>query len=46
MVETIPDLVPSDTTVDSSTWLKAAQQSVRSYCGWHIAPNIDTDPEA
>jgi hypothetical protein len=40
MVESIPDLVSSDTTVDSSTWLKAAQQSVRSYCGWHIAPNI------
>ena len=40
MAETIPDLVSSDTTVDSSTWLKAAQQSVRSYCGWHIAPNI------
>ena len=40
MAETIPDLVSNDTVVDSSTWIKAAQKSVRSYCGWHIAPNI------
>lgn len=36
----IPDLVPADTTVDNALWLQAAAQSVRSYCGWHIAPSI------
>lgn len=36
-----PDIVKADTTVNSSLWLNAAQQSVRSYCGWHIAPNLE-----
>jgi hypothetical protein len=38
-----PDIVTTDTAVDASTWLAAAQKSVRSYCGWHIAPNLEQD---
>ncbi|AKV56122.1 hypothetical protein AB656_03985 [Bifidobacterium actinocoloniiforme DSM 22766] len=35
------DIVSPDSEVGPNLWLKAAQASVRSYCGWHIAPNVE-----
>lgn len=37
----IGDIVTPESEVGTDLWLKAAQASVRSYCGWHIAPNVD-----
>lgn len=34
----IADAVNSETVVDTNLWLRAGQQSVRDYCGWHVAP--------
>lgn len=36
---TIPQMVGPQ-VFDQAFWLKAANQSVRSYCGWHVAPVI------
>ena len=38
---TIGDIVSPESEVGPDLWLKAAQASVRSYCGWHIAPNVE-----
>lgn len=37
---TIPGIVTSGTQVDPAFWLNAANQAIRSYCGWHVAPVI------
>lgn len=37
----IRDIIEPDRQVGSELWLKAAQASVRAYCGWHIAPNVE-----
>lgn len=34
----IEDVVTSNTVVNTDLWLRAGQQSVRDYCGWHVAP--------
>lgn len=35
-----PDL-DEGLTADAEWWVKAAQATIRAYCGWHIAPVID-----
>ena len=37
----IPDIVVDNPTVDAQWWIKAAQGSIRRYCGWHVTPEID-----
>lgn len=37
---TIPNLVDAQTQVNPQFWLNAANQSVRRFCGWHVAPVI------
>ncbi|WP_137843856.1 hypothetical protein [Microbacterium sp. 2FI] len=37
---TIPLIVDANTIVDAAFWMKAATQSIRSECGWHVAPVI------
>jgi hypothetical protein len=37
----IPDIVVDNPTVDAQWWIKAAQGSIRCYCGWHVTPEID-----
>lgn len=36
----IDDIVSTDQSVPAGMWLKAAQATVRRFCGWHIAPSI------
>ena len=40
---TMGDIVTMTTSVDEQFWLAAAQKRVRTWCGWHIAPNADLD---
>lgn len=37
---TIEDIVSMDQSVPVDMWVKAAQATVRRFCGWHIAPSI------
>ena len=37
----ISDIVVDNPTVDAQWWIKAAQGSIRRYCGWHVTPEID-----
>lgn len=34
-----PDII-GNLSMDAAWWRKAAQEAIRRYCGWHIAPNI------
>lgn len=34
-----PDII-GNPTMDAAWWRKAAQEAIRRYCGWHVAPNI------
>lgn len=36
---TIPDMAAPPVGIDLEAW-KAAQEAVRGYCGWHIAPSV------
>ncbi|TFD58037.1 hypothetical protein E3T43_07260 [Cryobacterium sp. Hh7] len=36
---TLPAIIGAQ-AFDQAFWLKAANQTVRSYCGWHVAPII------
>lgn len=36
----IDDIIPANTQVDATFWMKAAQGAVRRECGWHVAPVI------
>lgn len=35
----VPDLVEAGAPIPAEFWIKAAQASVRSECGWHVAPS-------
>lgn len=35
-----PDMV-ANPELDAQWWKKAAQNAVRRYCGWHVAPELD-----
>ena len=37
----IPDIVDGNPQIDTQWWMKAAQASIRRYCGWHVTPDID-----
>lgn len=37
---TIPDMDDGH-KVDETWWRKAAQATIRRYCGWHVAPSIE-----
>lgn len=37
---TIEGIVTADTQVDPAFWLAAANQAIRTECGWHVAPII------
>lgn len=34
-----PDLTNGE-NIDTEWWQKAAQNTIRRYCGWHVAPNV------
>lgn len=36
----MPDMFDANAELDSSVWLKAAQATVRAYCGWHVCPSL------
>lgn len=35
-----PDMIAAGTVLDPQWWVKAAQGSVRRFCGWHVAPSF------
>lgn len=37
---TIPLIVDANTTVDAAFYMNAANQAIRTECGWHVAPVI------
>ena len=39
----IEDIVTGQTQVDPAFWLRAANQAIRTECGWHVAPIITED---
>ncbi len=39
----IDDIVTAQTQVDPAFWLRAANQAIRTECGWHVAPIITED---
>lgn len=45
MAETIPDIIPDPGAFDADGgfWLRAAQEAIRRYCGWHVTPNAEIE---
>lgn len=40
MSDPIDPILPPDAVIDAAFWNKAANASVRAWCGWHVAPVI------
>lgn len=34
------DIISTDTVLDGQWWIRAAQASIRRFCGWHVAPSL------
>lgn len=41
MAAKIPPILAPSEKVDAAFWLNAAHGSVRRFCGWHVAPNLE-----